>query len=83
MYIITTLLMSTFGIIKFYLFLIFCRRASVNIHKVMLERIIRATLNFFDTNYVGNMLNRFSFDMNNIDENLPFLFPQMVEVSSV
>lgn len=76
-----TLLQAVFGLIKFCVFLVFCRKASINIHKAMLEKIVRAIMMFFDYNYVGNILNRFSYDMNNIDENLPFIFPEFVGVS--
>lgn len=81
MYFYTTLFQSGFSLIKFYFFLIFCRKASLNIHEAMLKKLILAPLSFFDTNYVGNILNRCSFDVNNIDENLPFLFPQLTGVS--
>lgn len=81
MYFYTTLFQAGFSLIKFYIFLIFCRKASLNIHESMMKKIIGAPLSFFDNHFVGNVLNRFSFDCNNIDEHLPFIFPQLTGVS--
>lgn len=68
-------------LIKIYVLLSYCRRASINIHKSMLASILSAPMAFFDTHFIGNILNRFSQDMNNVDELLPFVFTEVFRVS--
>ncbi|KAJ8931650.1 hypothetical protein NQ314_015402 [Rhamnusium bicolor] len=67
-------------LLKWYALLRFCRNASINIHKMMSSRIVHAVMSFFDTHFIGNILNRFSHDMNNIDENLPHLLPSLIRI---
>ncbi|XP_074026960.1 probable multidrug resistance-associated protein lethal(2)03659 isoform X2 [Leptinotarsa decemlineata] len=58
----------------------FCRRSSINIHKAVVASITKATMSFFDTHFIGNVLNRFSEDLAQIDENLPFIFRECLKV---
>lgn len=69
------------ALLKTYVLLNYCRKASVNIHKAMLASIMSAPMAFFDTHFIGNILNRFSQDMNNVDELLPFVFTEVFRVS--
>ncbi|XP_060517933.1 ATP-binding cassette subfamily C member 4-like [Cylas formicarius] len=48
-----------------------CMQASVRLHNNMFEKIVYATMRFFNTNPSGRILNRFSKDMNQVDEVLP------------
>lgn len=66
--------------IQTYLLFDYCRRASVNIHKSIVANIINATMPFFDKHFIGNILNKFSQDMNNIDEHLPFTMRETIGV---
>ncbi|XP_023236895.1 multidrug resistance-associated protein 4-like [Centruroides sculpturatus] len=45
--------------------------ASLKLHKNMFHCIIRTPISFLDKNPVGKVLNRFSKDVNNVDDNLP------------
>lgn len=66
---------------KYYALFWFCRNASMKLHKKMLLTIIGANMDFFDTHYFGNILNRLSFDLNSIDETIPSQFPSLANVS--
>jgi ABC-type multidrug transport system fused ATPase/permease subunit len=46
-------------------------RASKNVHNIALSHVIRAPMEFFDTNPLGRILNRFSKDQDEMDFNLP------------
>ncbi|XP_074031341.1 LOW QUALITY PROTEIN: probable multidrug resistance-associated protein lethal(2)03659 [Leptinotarsa decemlineata] len=58
-------------LVKCFAVLNFCRRSSVNLHKKMINRVVRAPMAFYDTHFIGNILNRFSQDLVNVDEYLP------------
>lgn len=48
--------------------------ASRTLHKDMLDNILRLPMSFFDTTPIGRVLNRFSSDIQKIDQNLPGTF---------
>ncbi|XP_060522347.1 ATP-binding cassette sub-family C member 4-like [Cylas formicarius] len=56
---------------KQFFFVNFSRKASVNLHNAMIERLTTATMTFYDNYFIGNILNRFSQDLNVVDERLP------------
>lgn len=43
--------------------------------------LIGATMFFFDTHFIGNIVNKFSHDINILDESVPFLFTDLGSVS--
>ena len=44
--------------------------AAKNMHLKMLKRILRAPMSFFDTTPMGRILNRFSKDMDQVDQRI-------------
>ncbi len=43
-------------------------RASVTLHRQMLERVLGSTMAFFDTTPIGRIVNRFSKDIDEVRE---------------
>ncbi|KAJ3656119.1 hypothetical protein Zmor_015217 [Zophobas morio] len=58
-----------------------CMRASVHLHNKMFTTIVNATMKFFHTNVSGRILNRFSKDIGNLDETLPQVLFNTIELS--
>ncbi|XP_076254933.1 putative multidrug resistance-associated protein lethal(2)03659 isoform X1 [Rhynchophorus ferrugineus] len=59
----------------------FCNKASIRLHNNMFYKIVYATMRFFNTNPSGRILNRFSKDMNQVDEVLPFTLLDTLQIS--
>lgn len=72
---------SALAMAKTYALFSYTRRASINVHKAMVQNSINAVMSFYDTHFIGNVLNRFSQDLNNIDEVVPFVITDMFRVS--
>ncbi|WAR09783.1 MRP1-like protein [Mya arenaria] len=53
-------------------------RASKHLHRNMLMSVLRAPMSFFDTTPVGRIVNRFSQDVDAIDETLPEMFVEVL-----
>ena len=49
-----------------------CAEASRKIHATLLERIMHKPMAFFDTNPTGRIINRFSADVDSVDQMIPF-----------
>ncbi|NXK54352.1 MRP7 protein, partial [Chauna torquata] len=64
---------SLFTILRAFLFAYGTIRAATVIHSRLLQRVIKATVTFFDTTPVGRILNRFSSDLYCVDDSLPFI----------
>ncbi|XP_066253642.1 probable multidrug resistance-associated protein lethal(2)03659 [Euwallacea similis] len=54
-----------------FLMLNFTRNAAVKLHNAMIEKLVSATMVFYDNHFIGNILNRFSQDLSMVDEVLP------------
>ncbi|KAJ8550590.1 hypothetical protein ON010_g10479 [Phytophthora cinnamomi] len=52
--------------------------ASKRVHHTLLHHVIKGTMRFFDTTPVGRILNRFSNDMNTIDQKLNTAIVQFI-----
>ncbi|XP_063697681.1 probable multidrug resistance-associated protein lethal(2)03659 [Culicoides brevitarsis] len=55
-------------------------KASANLHNAMFMGISRASMYFFNTNPSGRILNRFSKDMGQVDEILPAIMIDMIQI---
>ncbi|NWW00316.1 MRP7 protein, partial [Machaerirhynchus nigripectus] len=64
---------SLFTIIRAFLFAYGALRAAAVIHNRLLQRVLKATVTFFDTTPTGRILNRFSSDVYCVDDSLPFI----------
>ncbi|XP_050293273.1 probable multidrug resistance-associated protein lethal(2)03659 [Anthonomus grandis grandis] len=57
-----------------------CNKASVRLHNNMFYKTVYASLRFFNTNPSGRILNRFSKDMNQVDEVLPLCLLDSLQI---
>ncbi|KAM3930652.1 ATP-binding cassette sub-family C member 10 isoform 2-T3 [Leptodactylus fuscus] len=64
---------SIFTALRALLFAFGTVRAATVIHKRLLQRVLRATVTFFDSTPVGRIINRFSSDLYCVDDFLPFM----------
>lgn len=63
-----------------FLFFHVAMKASRNLHNAMYSGVVHATMLFFHTNPVGRILNRFSKDMGQVDEQLPAVMIDVIQV---
>jgi ATP-binding cassette subfamily C (CFTR/MRP) protein 4 len=74
---VTVALMSFLRPVIFYLL---ARKASISLHALLFERIVNASMDFFNSHYTGNILNRFSEDLLYVDERVPYSMYMVLEV---
>lgn len=55
-------------------------KASRNLHNTMFNGVTRARMYFFHTNPSGRILNRFSKDMGQVDEILPSVMIDVIQI---
>ncbi|XP_057661013.1 probable multidrug resistance-associated protein lethal(2)03659 isoform X1 [Diorhabda carinulata] len=58
-----------------------CMKASIRMHNTMFTKICNGTMLFFNTNSSGRILNRFSKDMGCIDETLPNVLVDTIQIA--
>ncbi|XP_025829254.1 multidrug resistance-associated protein 4-like [Agrilus planipennis] len=63
-----------------FLFYWYCMKASKKLHHKMFSHIVYAKMIFFNLNPSGRILNRFSKDMGNIDEKLPDVLVDLIQM---
>lgn len=68
------------SVVKAIYFMIFFVIASRNLHKYIFSRLIQATMRFYNTNPSGRILNRFSKDLGTVDEYLPSVIIDVIEI---
>ena len=81
-YIFTLITIATIVITvaRSFLFFNVAMKASINLHNSMFRGITRAAMYFFNTNPSGRILNRFSKDMGQVDEILPAVMMDVIQI---
>ncbi|KAL7740941.1 hypothetical protein ACLKA6_014096 [Drosophila palustris] len=81
-YIFTLITIATivFTLARSFLFFNLAMRASIRLHNSMFRGISRAAMYFFNTNPSGRILNRFSKDMGQVDEILPAVMMDVIQI---
>ncbi|XP_071056450.1 probable multidrug resistance-associated protein lethal(2)03659 [Onthophagus taurus] len=69
-----------FTVIRSYLFFAHASIASKNLHSKMFNSLLRFPMKFFNTNSSGRILNRFSKDTGAMDEILPRVLSDTIQV---
>ena len=65
-------------VVKCFIFVNSVLRASSNLHNQVFRAVTKSPMEFFDTTPIGQILNRFSKDIDEIDTRLPFLVEALV-----
>ncbi|CAB4004432.1 multidrug resistance-associated 5 [Paramuricea clavata] len=60
-------------VVKCFIFVNTILRASSNLHNQVFRAVTKSPMEFFDTTPIGQILNRFSKDIDEMDTRLPFL----------
>lgn len=69
------------AVVKSIYFMLFFTLASKNLHDFIFSKMIKATMKFYNANPSGRILNRFSKDLGIIDEYIPSVLIDVIEVS--
>ncbi|KAL7730044.1 hypothetical protein ACLKA6_009331 [Drosophila palustris] len=67
-------------VIRPILFYTMARRSSIKLHNAMFRGITKAAMYFFSTNPSGRILNRFSKDLGQLDEILPTIMLDVMQI---
>jgi ATP-binding cassette subfamily C (CFTR/MRP) protein 4 len=80
-YVFISLALATFvvAMVRAYMFFLVCLRASKQSFQEMLHSVFRSPMSFFQINPHGRVMNRFSKDINMMDETLPQVFFDLVQ----
>ncbi|XP_046426197.1 ATP-binding cassette sub-family C member 4-like isoform X1 [Neodiprion fabricii] len=69
--------------LRSFLFVRMCMNASRQIHDSMFNNILRAKMRFFNTNPSGRIMNRFSKDIGTMDEVLPKVMLEALQIFAI
>jgi ABC-type multidrug transport system fused ATPase/permease subunit len=62
------------------IFYLLAKKASLSLHRLLFEKVVNASAQFFSEHYIGNILNRFSEDLLYVDERVPLSMYLALEV---
>ncbi|KAE8736524.1 ABC-transporter, subfamily C member 18, partial [Frankliniella occidentalis] len=71
---------AIFSMTSSYVFAIGCIASSMDLHNRMFRRILRCPMSFFDMTPIGRILNRFTKDIDNVDNVLPLQIRQALNL---
>uniref|UniRef100_A0A1A9WJ70 Multidrug resistance-associated protein lethal(2)03659 n=1 Tax=Glossina brevipalpis TaxID=37001 RepID=A0A1A9WJ70_9MUSC len=82
LYIFTALNFSivVFAVTRSLLFFNLAKRSSISLHNAMFQGVTRAAMYFFNTNPTGRILNRFAKDLGQVDEILPGVLMDVIQI---
>lgn len=69
-----------FSVVHSLYFMLYFALASINLHRISFGSIIQASMRFYNNNPSGRILNRFSKDLGYIDEYIPPVLFDVIEV---
>ncbi|CAG9825399.1 unnamed protein product [Phaedon cochleariae] len=75
------LLVIVTTIVRSISFFRMCMKASVKLHNKMFAKVCRGAMFFFNSNPSGRIMNRFSKDMGSIDETLPLVLIDTIQIA--
>ena len=64
---------SFFAIVRSFVFAYAGLKAAYRLHDILLAKVLRGRMLFFDTTPSGRILNRFAKDITSVDNGLPFM----------
>ncbi|XP_033098314.1 multidrug resistance-associated protein 4-like isoform X2 [Anneissia japonica] len=71
---------TLFAVLRAVIFFYVVLTATKNLHGYMFDSVIRTPILFFDVNPVGRILNRFTKDMGIMDDTLPAMFFDALQI---
>lgn len=79
----SALIVSLFGSAFFRVICIYLLtlRCSIELHRRIFSKLLRAPMSFFEANPVGRILNRFTRDLGQIDQKVPATLDDLIGVS--
>ncbi len=75
-----TLLTILLAIVRAIVFFAFCLMTARSLHQKMFDSVLETTMRFFDLNPIGRIMNRFTKDIGNIDDDLPLQLFSFLQV---
>lgn len=78
---VLNLMIVVFALLRTLAFFNLAMRSSRNLHNAMFHGVLHTVMYFFHINSVGRILNRFSNDLSQVDEILPGVLMDVIQIS--